>query len=209
MLEFESKEAISNYLNVQARLITTHLAKWKIGGINGYYLFSKELNNIEKEKLIQISKLRKFNNCEVWVYDAKNINNILGTFKSIQKAADQFNVDYRTILKHLDTNKVTIKNDKLVLFFSKKLKLTEIENIKIKNIKNETRKLWIYKKIKNELILFQSVAPLGVEGGNTNEPTFNSINIASKELNISYNAIIKYLDTNKSYNELFFYSEKL
>jgi hypothetical protein len=32
-------------------------------------------------------------------------------------AADHFNVDYRSILRHLDTNKATIRNDKLVLFF--------------------------------------------------------------------------------------------
>ena len=39
----------------------------------------------------------------------------------MKKAADHFNVDYRSILRHLDTNKATIKNNKLVLFFSKKL----------------------------------------------------------------------------------------
>lgn len=52
------------------------------------------------------------------------------------KAADHFNVDYRSILKHLDTFKATIKNDKLVLFFSTKLTLEAIKGIKIVNIKN-------------------------------------------------------------------------
>jgi hypothetical protein len=94
-------------------------------------LFSKELNNLEKEKLIEISKLRKTNNCEVWVYEANNLESLYGTFNSMQKAADHFNLDYRTILKHLDTKKATIKKDKLVLFFSKKLTLEEIKKLKL------------------------------------------------------------------------------
>lgn len=119
----------------------------------------------------------------------------------MQKAAEYFNVDYRYILRHLDTNKVTIKNGKLVLFFSKKLSLEEIKNIKVKSIKNEKVKLWIYsKKLKNNsnLVLI-----------NKNQPTFNSKYLAAKELNISHKTISKYLDTGKSYNGLFFYSLKL
>ncbi len=61
----DSKESAARFLNVQYRTITNHLDKWIKGGINGYYLFSKELNNIEKEKLIEIISLRKTNNCEV------------------------------------------------------------------------------------------------------------------------------------------------
>ena len=66
-----------------------------------------------------MSSLRKIRNVEVWVYDANNLELIIGNFQSMQKAAYQFKVDYRTILRHLDTNKATIKNNKLVLFFSK------------------------------------------------------------------------------------------
>ena len=116
----------------------------------------------------------------------------------MQKAADHFNVDYRSILRLLDTNKASIKNDRLVLFFSKKLTSEDVKGIKVKNIKNETIKLWVYKKINNELVLI-----------NNNQPTFNSKLIATKELNISNKTITKYLDTNKSYKELFFYSKKL
>jgi hypothetical protein len=198
MLQFDSKEAAARFLNVQARTITNHIDKWIKGGINGYYLFSKELNNIEKEKLIEVSSLRKTNNCEVWVYDANNLESIYGTFNSMQKAADHFNIDYRSILKHLDTNKATLKNDKLVLFYSKKLSLEDIKGIKVEKIKNETVKLWIYNQINNKLVLI-----------NNNQPTFNSKYIAAKELKISHKTITKYLDTNKSYNDLFFYSKKL
>ena len=198
VFHFESKETCARFLNVQSRTITNHIDKWVKGGINGYYLFSKELNNIEKEKLIEVSSMRKTNNCEVWVYDANNLESIYPSFNSMQKAADHFNVDYRSILRHLDTNKATIRNDKLVLFFSKKLDLEYIKGIKVENIKNETIKLWVYKKINNELVLI-----------NDNKPTFNSKNIAAKELNISSKTIAKYLDTNKYYNDLLFYSKEL
>ena len=201
MLQFDSKEEGARFLNVQARTITNHIDKWIKGGINGYYLFSKELNNIEKQKLLKVSSLRKTNNCEVWVYDANNLQSIYGTFKSMQKAADHFNIDYRSILNHLDTNKATLKNDKLVLFYSKKLTLEDIKSIKVvlrQKFKNEPIKLWIYKQINNKLVLI-----------NNNQPTFNSKYLAAKELKISHKTINKYLDTNKSYKDLFFYSKNL
>ena len=103
-------------------------------------------------------------------------------FSSMKKAADYFNVDYRSILRHLDTNKATIKNNNLVLFFSKKLDLEYIKEIKVENIKNETIKLWIYKQINNKLVLIDN-----------NQPTFNSKYLAAKVLKISHKTINKYL----------------
>lgn len=140
-----------------------------------------------------MSSLRKTNNVEIFVYEANNFKSINGTFNSMQKAADHFNIDYRSILKHLDTNKATLKNDKLVLFYSKQLSVEEIKEIKINKIKNETIKLWIYKQINNKLVLIDN-----------NQPTFNSKYLAAKELKISHKTINKYLDTNKSYKDLFF-----
>jgi hypothetical protein len=204
---FKSKEAAARFLSVQTITITNHINNWIKGGINGYYLFSRELNNLEKEKLIKISNLplreRKTNNFKVWVYDANKLESINGTFNSIKKAADQFNLDYRTILKHLDTNKATIKNDKLVFFFTKKLTLEEIKRLKLNSIKpffkkGETLRLWVYKKINNKFILI-----------NNNEPTFSTKELASKELKMSPKTITKYLDTNNSYKDLFFYSQKI
>lgn len=138
VLFYESKEAAARFLNVQSITIRNHIDKWIIGGINGYYLFSKELTNIGKETLFKVSNFRKTNNCKVWVYKAKNLD-FLGTFESMTKAADYFNVGYKTILRHLDTNKATIKIDKLILFYSRKLALEKINKIKVKNIKNECR----------------------------------------------------------------------
>lgn len=56
-------------------------------------------------------------------------------------------------------------------------------------------KLWIYKKVNNDLVLI-----------NENQPTFNSKNIAAKELKISPKTITKFLDTNIPYKDLYFYS---
>ena len=76
-----------------------------------------------------------------------------------------------------------------------------MSNLKIKNFlpkKGETLRLWVYKKKDDKLILI-----------NINEPTFLSKEAASKKLQISPKTIRKYLDTNKPYKNLFFYSKKL
>jgi hypothetical protein len=44
---------------------------------------------------------------------------------------------------------------------------------------------------------------------NKNEPTFTTKELASKELKCSPKTITKYLDSNNSYKDLFFYSQKI
>jgi len=135
ILKFESKEAVAKFLNVQFRTITYHLDKWIKGGINGYYLFSKELNKLELEKLTDMFKLRKTNNCVVWVYEIDNLESPMENFNSMQKAAEYFKVDSRSIQRHLDTNKVTLKDGKLVLFYSKELTIEDIKGLSFENKK--------------------------------------------------------------------------
>lgn len=76
--------------------------------------------------------------------------------------------------------------------------LDNIENLKIKNIKNDTIKIWVYKEDNDKLILI-----------NNDKSIFNTINKVSKELQICTKTIAKYLDTDKSYKNLYFYSKKL
>lgn len=64
--------------------------------------------------------------------------------------------------------------------------------------KNERISIWVYKSVNDTLELI-----------NNNEPTFNSRSEAAKELKFSTKTIIKYLDTNISYKDLYFYSKKL
>ena len=73
------------------------------------------------EKLIELSLFRKTNNCRVWAYNALTLELVTNSFSSMQKAAKYFNVDYRSILSHLDTELATIKGNQLVLFFSNEL----------------------------------------------------------------------------------------
>jgi len=58
----------------------------------------------------------------------------------MKKAADYFNVDYRSLLKHLDTKIATMKGGKSVLLFSNELTELEKESLlnKIKKRTNET-----------------------------------------------------------------------
>jgi hypothetical protein len=58
----------------------------------------------------------------------------------MKKAADYFNVDYRSLLKHLDTKIATMKGGKLVLLFSNELTELEKESLlnKVKKATNET-----------------------------------------------------------------------
>jgi|1185.fasta_scaffold43085_1 hypothetical protein len=197
---YESKGAVAKFLNVQHRTITNHLDKWITGGINGNYIFSCELDSLELEKLLEISSLRKFNNCRVWAYNASTLELLSDSFSSMQKAADYFDVDYRSILNHLDTKLATIKGGKLVLLFSHELTKAEKESLlnNVQNAVNETVSVWVYKKVNNKFILL-----------NNNKPTYISKLEASKQLNMSTKTISKYLDTHKEYKGLYFYSVAL
>jgi hypothetical protein len=98
----------------------------------------------------------------------------------MQKAADYFNVDYRSILNHLDTELATIKGGKLVLLFSHELTkrfATEKESLlnNIQKAVNVTVSVWVYKKVNDKLILL-----------NDNKPTYSSRLEASIELKMSF-----------------------
>lgn len=197
---YESKGAVAKFLNVQHKTITDHLYKWIKGGINGNYIFSYELDSLELEKLMEISLLRKFNNCRVWVYNASTLELLLDSFSSMQKAADYFNIDYRFILNHLDTELATIRGGKLVLLFSHELTKSEKELLlsNVQKAVNVTVSVWVYKKVNDKLILLKD-----------NMPTYSSKLEASKELKISTKTISKYLDIHKEYKGLYFYSVSL
>ena len=93
-------------LNVTHTSVNNHLDKWIPGGIKNNYLFSNELDNLNIVrcyaglKLKEVHLSRKHNNLNVWVYNANTLE-LIGNFKSIKKAADYFNVDYRSLINHL------------------------------------------------------------------------------------------------------------
>ena len=198
--ELESKSAVAKLLGVQHLVITNHLDKLIKGGVNGHYVFNYELNDLELEKLIEFSSLRKTRNCTVWAYNAITLELITDSFNSIQKAAEFFNVDYRSVVRHLDTELATKKGNYLVLFFNDKLtdlKRKELLN-NLKLAKNETTEIWVYKKLDDKFIRM-----------NSNETGFSSKHLAAKELKLSHKTISKFLNTHKDYKGLYFYSIKL
>ena len=139
------------------------------------------------------------------------------SFSSMKEAANYFNVDYRSILKNLDTKLATRKGGILVLLFSHELSQQEKESLlnnmgSVQIAKNETAAIWVYKRVKNKLILLDN-----------NNPTYSSRLEASKGLKMSFvcgprqgsiyktcfarrKTINKYLDSNQEYKGLYFYS---
>ena len=125
------------------------------------------------------------------------INN--APFPSMQKCADYFKVDYRTIAYNLDTKLASLKNEMLVYFFSSEISI-DIKNelfVLTKKVSNATTKIWVYKKMDGNYILI-----------NDNQP-FSSKLQASKGLKMSNKTIGKFLDIHSSYKELYFFSERI
>ena len=197
--ELESKSAAEIFC-IPHLVITGHLDEWIKGGINGYYIFSYELNRLDLEKLIKFSSLRKSRNRPVWAYNAITLELINSSFGNIQKAAEYFNVDYRSIVRHLDTELATRKGYYLIFLFTTELtdlkRKILLNNLKI--AKNEATAFWVYKKLDGIYV-----------GINNNEPSFNSIHIAAKQLKLSTRIISKFLNTHKDYKGLYFYNSKM
>lgn len=108
----------------------------------------------------------------------------------MQKTTDFFNVDYRTIQRHLNTNLVTRQNGLLLLLFFKELSKNDKKELfnNIKKAKNAIISVWVYKKIDDELILIDN-----------NKLTYISKLKASKVLDISIKTIFKVLNSNMLY----------
>lgn len=161
-------------------------------------MFTSELSENNIEKLKDFSLLRKNRNLNIWAYNASNLELITSVFTSAQKAAEYFNVDYRSILSHMDTNKPTKKKGKSVLFFTGELSDLEKKALRkiLKLTMDKHTVIWVYKKV-NDLLV-----PI-----NNNIP--NSAEKIPQDLHINANTLRKYLDTNKSYNKLYFYTENI
>jgi hypothetical protein len=58
----------------------------------------------------------------VYVYDANTLELVNNApFDSLLDTANYFGIDYRTITRHLNTNKAIKRGERLVYFFKKKL----------------------------------------------------------------------------------------
>lgn len=183
-------------LNVSHNSVNNHLDKWIPGGIKNNYLFSNELDNLNIERLKEVHFSRKHNNLNVWIYDANTLE-LIGNFNSIKKAADYFNVDYRSLINHLDTKEAINKGGIFIYLFKNELDTEDLNLLsnKFNKVSNMTTSIWVYKYVDDKLTLI-----------NDNKPSYISKLSLSKDLKISVKTINKYLDSNESYKGYYFYS---
>ena len=187
-------------LGISRKVINYFIDTNKPEGIKGTYIFSVPLNNLEIKSLKETSEnVTLGNKVEVWAYKAESLELISeGPFSSIKEAADYFNVDYRTISRNLDTNRVTKQNNMLVYLLKKemssdlKLELADVNN---SNKFHYTRsEIWVYKLTQDGNIKLLPDQP------------FKTKREAIKTLHIHNTIISNYLDTGKEYKGLLFYS---
>ena len=160
---FISKRKAAISLGISKRVVDYFLDKGKPEGVKGTYIYSRPLNNKEIKILLQDSEnLQLGNKIKVWVYNAKTfklINN--SPFPSLVDAANYFNINYRTVTRHLDTKFPTMQNKTLVYFFKKEIDSKLIAELSKGKIARYTRsEIWAYKVDDNgELTLELNVKP--------------------------------------------------
>lgn len=126
------------------------------------------------------------NKLKVWAYNAKTFELIEGSpFPSLLFAANYFNVNYRTIRRHLDTKLATNQNKTLVYFFSQEIS----SNLKseLLNSMSKSRyvrsEIWVYK-----------VDDQGVLSLMPNQP-IKTLEEASRILKIHHTVIKRLMDS--------------
>ncbi len=128
---FLSKTQAADSIGISRHVINYFIDTKKPEGVKGTYLFSIPLEDIEIKNLKELSQsITLGNKVKVWAYDAKTWDLIENRpFSSIFEAANYFNVNYRTISRNLDTNKITKQNSMLVYLFKKEINLDLIRRL--------------------------------------------------------------------------------
>lgn len=200
---FKSRESTAKFLNTSHNVVRYYMDSWEGRGYKGYFLFSRLLTDKEINSLREIWILEPLTRkTQVWAYDAKSlglINN--SSFESMQKCAEFFNVDYRSISNNLDTKLTTNKGGRFIYLFSNELDKTTIQEWSLnptfgQKAKNAVSPVWVYTKSNDKYILLSK-----------NQP-FESKLQASKELGITHRTITKYENTNNVYKGLYFFNTK-
>lgn len=195
---FESKSQASNILNFSKNVLNYFIDTNKPEGIKGTYLFSKPLKESEIQSLKKLSEdITLGNKIKVWAYDATTLDLINNEpFPSITVAADYFNINYRTINRHLDTKVATKQNKMSVYFFKKEIN----SDLKMELMKQAEKfhyargEIWAYKlEGEGKKILLP------------NQP-FKTKREAVRELHMHNTVISKYIDTGIEYKGLLLYS---
>jgi hypothetical protein len=196
---FDSKTKASKALGISRPVIDYFLDTGKPEGVRGTYLYTRPLTDREIKNLILVSEnLQLGNKVKVWVYNAKTfelINN--SPFPSLLDTANYFNVNYRTITRHLDTKLATMQNKTLVYFFKNEVSSELIDELKkdkpamASYVRSE---IWVYKlDLSGELTLMP-------------DQPFLTKREAIKEIGIHISVLKKYLDTSLDYKGMFFFT---
>ena len=201
---FSSKTLASSELGISRNVINYFIDTAKPEGVKGTYLYSKQLDNKDLQNLLNISEsISLGNKLKVWAYEAetfKLINN--EPFSSLSAAAKYFNINYRTISRHMDTKVSTYQNNLFIYLFSKEVSL----DLKAQLLKDTSKakfssysriEIWAYKKDEDGKI---NLLP--------NQP-FKTIREAVRILHMHNTVIKKYIDTNKEYKGLLLYSSRI
>ena len=124
----------------------------------------------------------------IYVYEANTLELINNApFDSLADAANYFGVDYRTIARNLDSNKITKRKGMLVYFFKKELDTDSSKQLlatipTIADSRNYNTKVWVYKADNLELI---------------NNCPFDSILSAVSYIGIAKSTLYRNLDSGK------------
>lgn len=172
---FPSINKAAKALGVPRATLDLVIDKGITAGSKAIYVYSRCLNVEEiKPMLAKVGSLQLGLKVPVYVYDANNLELINNApFDSLLDAANYFCVDYRTIARHLNTNKAIKRSGRLVYLFKKRLdrKLSKklLTDRKIGDSRNYNMKVWVYKADSMELInnrpfdsIFSAVNYLGI-----------------------------------------------
>lgn len=182
-IDMFNKTQIYNILpSAGSNLGYKHKTETKIRISNSVKLSAPTRNKYDRTEDHQY-KLLKSNKKELYVYDAQTLLLINGKpFSSKKNAVEELKIYLTTINKLLDTFKPFMKNYITLYFFSKELTQQQILELRSKKADykgSANQVVWVYTKdINGKLIPY-----------NSNEPTFNSVREAWKNLKVDQETI--------------------
>jgi NUMOD1 domain len=120
---FASKNKAAKALGIPRATMDLVLDKGDTAGSKAIYVYSRSLNVKEIEPLLdKAGQIQLGLKKPVYVYDANTLELVNNTpFDSLLDTAKFFDVNYRTISRHLNTNKAIKRSGRLVYFFLQKL----------------------------------------------------------------------------------------
>ena len=201
---FKSLGEVGAFFSTGSSTILYYLENFK--PYKGNYFFSNPLDFEDANILIERHILNKNStshkpSVKVWAYlcDSLNVlNNV--PFPTIQAASDYLKVGRRTILNYLNTDLILKTKDFELYLYNQELSPEKeeelVNNYDIALSKLKSAEIWVYNESAGQLQL-------------SFDKPFSSINQVSKALDMFSHTIKKYLDSDNSFKNFYFYSVEL